>query len=47
VNTTPYLAIGPNDDSCKVHGSNESISIQHLSIVASQYHKIAEVVANE
>jgi hypothetical protein len=47
VNNTPYLAIGPNDDSCKVHGSNESISIQHLGIVALQYHKIAEVVANE
>ena len=47
VNNIPYLAIGPNDDSSKVHGSNESISIQHLGIVASQYHKIAEVVANE
>ena len=46
VKDTPYIAVGPNDDHSKVHGSDESISLNHLELIAKQYMKIAEVVSN-
>ena len=45
VKDTPYIAVGPNDDHSKVHGSDESISLNHLELIAKQYMKIAEVVS--
>nr|ADD93014.1 hypothetical protein [uncultured archaeon MedDCM-OCT-S04-C163] len=31
---SPYIAIGPNDDSSKIHGPNESMSLDYLEISA-------------
>lgn len=46
VQDTPYLAIGPNDDSSKVHGVDESITLSHLDLVSKQYLRIAEVIGS-
>ena len=40
----PYLAIGPNDDHCTVHGIDESVSPSLLPICAEQLHKVVEVM---
>jgi hypothetical protein len=42
----PYLAIGPNDDHCSVHGADESVNPELLSICAEQLHKVAEVLVS-
>tara|TARA_B100001287_G_C22678308_1_gene528917 strand:+ start:1357 stop:2184 length:828 start_codon:yes stop_codon:yes gene_type:complete len=31
---SPYIAIGPNDDTSKIHGPNESMSLDYLEISA-------------
>ncbi len=40
----PYLAIGPNDDHCSVHGADESIDPSLLPLCALQLGRIAEVL---
>ena len=42
----PYLAIGPNDDHCTVHGVDESVDPRLLRICAEQLHGVAEVMAS-
>jgi hypothetical protein len=42
----PYLAIGPNDDHCSVHGADESVNPELLPICAEQLHKVAEVLVS-
>jgi acetylornithine deacetylase/succinyl-diaminopimelate desuccinylase-like protein len=41
----PYLAIGPNDDYCTVHGIDESVDPSILPLCAKQLHKVVEVLA--
>ena len=43
---TPYLAIGPNDDHCSVHGADESIDPKLLSICAKQLKGVIEVMSS-
>jgi acetylornithine deacetylase/succinyl-diaminopimelate desuccinylase-like protein len=42
----PYIAIGPNDDYCTVHGIDESVSPSLLPICADQLHKVVEVMVS-
>ena len=41
----PYLAIGPNDDWTRVHGPNESISIELLSICSAHLDIIFDIIS--
>ncbi len=43
---TPYLAIGPNDDHCSVHGADESVDPKLLSICAKQLKGVIEVMSS-
>ena len=43
---TPYLAIGPNDDHCSVHGADESLDPKLLSICAKQLKGVIEVMSS-
>ncbi len=42
----PYLAIGPNDDHCSVHGADESVDPKLLSICAEQLKGVIEVMSS-
>jgi len=44
--TTPYIALGPNDDHSTIHGVNESIRADLLDISATHLVKLCEVLAN-
>ena len=46
VKDTPYVALGPNDDFSTIHGVDESINPDLLSISASQIAKAVEVFSN-
>jgi hypothetical protein len=42
----PYIAIGPNDDHCSVHGADESVDPNLLSICAKQLKGVIEVMSS-
>lgn len=42
----PYIALGPNDDHSTIHGVDESINPDLLSISARQLVRLCEVLAN-
>ena len=43
----PYIALGPNDDHSTIHGVDESINPDLLSISAQQLVRLCEVLAND
>jgi len=42
---TPYLAVGPNDDDCAIHGIDESIDPALLALPALQLQAVSEIAA--
>lgn len=43
---TPYIALGPNDDYCTIHGIDETINPEHFSTSAFHIMSTFEAVAN-
>ena len=42
----PYIALGPNDDYCTIHGVNETINPNYLGIASKQLICAVEAVSN-